>query len=741
MRIRQRLITALAAALVLSGSFPAFITKAEQISEETITEQETAEMQDAGLPDGEEAVTGEQLPDDEETVTDEQLPDNEETVADEQLPDNEETVTDEQLSDDEETVTDEQLTDDEETVTGGQLSDEPSSSKITAMSVRETGYPTETEITEETPEPETAFPVPDEAPAFHARIKFHMGYTVTGTFTDFTPDIVLIETLFSTDGENWQTVRNSVWNLFSLGTDDEAKLQALQNQTCLVANQEPLKSYAAGDIDHFDLKLRITKKNGLSYETQSAAITRGGVQPLPEGTECRARFSPAIIVREPASPPYRYCQYGRYQLTISADATAEDISALLPDTLPVEIQFDRGADFIAIGVVDCPVTWKPLSLPRLSAGESITIPDAAEEILVPDGATVSTPLGTFRLDKPLSLDSPPSTDEVRLVLNVSAENPNPTGVLRAGLNGLEMAFHYNPTGAASIQAYILTEGESKWTELSGLSLLEEFRQPSTANSGYALLLHNDQEPYRSYLAATKAGETPTPFFVGLKINGGIYDGRQLILAWPDIYEQLPDLPKVGGAEGNEGNAGAYNREDSTDGGQRPGLQTAEDNQEKQPQTSAPDTGRQTQPTTPAGMPEPVSAISESQSITAADESVSVPQGNQFVPGQEPDLSPAIPDTADTFVMNQEDRLPSAPLAPSAPPAPQDVTNTKENLPAPPAAQTAIEHPVGNERPIPLLPVTAVVTTVVCIGGAAACKAAGYRPFYLLVRTLRSILYR
>lgn len=579
------------------------------------------------------------------------------------------------------------------------------------------------------PEGGTDFPLPDEAPAFHARIEHRMGYTVIGTFTDFTPDIILIQTLYSLDGETWQTSAEN-WNLFNLGTDDEYKLNGLQNQPCLFASHEPLKSYIAGEIDCFYLKLRITKENGLSYETQSAAITRGGLTTIPEGTERRAWFSSAIAVCESApDAPYRYRKYGRYQLTVSADATVKEVSALLPDTLPVEVQLDHGADFIAIGVVDCPVTWKPLSLPQLSPGESITIPDAAEEILVPEGTLIPTPLGTFQLDVPLSLNTPPSTAEVRLVLNVIPDSGNPTGVLRAGKSGLEIAFHHKPDGAASIQAYVLAEGESKWTELSDLPLLEELNQPSTANSGYALVLRNDQEPYRSYLAATDAGEPPTPFFVCLKIEGGIYDGRQLILTWPNTYEQLPHLPEIGGAGGNEGNAGADNKEDSTESGQRPSLpqipdddppkdpspQTpapndnhneqlpapaSNDNHEESSQVPAPDNSRQKQQPTPTHAPETVSAIPQNPGTLSAEVSVSdFPSDRQ----------------EDTFISEQYSNPPQ-----TAP----DMDNTSAE----------------NSRRIPLLTAIVFVMAGGCIG-AVVCKAAGYSLFHRIAVKIRNILHK
>ena len=594
-------------------------------------------------------------------------------------------------------------------------------------------------------EAETDFPVPDEAPAFQAHIEFRMGYTVIGTFTDFTPDITLIQTLYSLDGENWQTGTEN-WNLSALDAVDESRLHGLQNQPCLLCIHEPLKSYIAGEIDRFYLKLRITKQNGLSYETQAATIERGGLQSIPEETQCRAWFSSSVAVRKPdPDAPYGYRRCGRYQLTVFEDATAEEIAALLPDTLPVEVQLDGGADFMAIGIVDCPVTWKPVSLSWLSAGESITISDAAEEILLPGGTSVSTPLGIFSLEEPLSLNNPPSTDEVELILNVSLEERNPTGVLKEDTDGLKIALHQKPTGATSIQAYVLTEGESNWTSLFGLSLLKELNtQPSTENSGYALLLRNDQEPYQSYLAAQKAGTTPTPFFVGLKIEGGIYDGKQLILSWPDTYEQLPELPKFGGAEGNEGNAGAANKDDSTESGQRPNLPQAPDSKQEEPPSNpapAPDDSEQQQsappqiPKTDSGTPQEPSTSSTEETVS---EHSSEHQENPLIPEQSHHLPQTAPNTAEGPAANQKNRITSAPFVMQQAKrndeeSTQDLSG--ENAPREPVTET------DSRIPLALGAAAAVVVTGCCLGGAAVGKATEYRWFRRIAEIIRTLLRR
>ena len=406
---------------------------------------------------------------------------------------------------------------------------------------------------------------PCEAPMFDARIEYtFQGFIVRGTFTEFPSDISLVQPLYSLDGEIYE-ICGVNWDLNWLG-GDENELKKLQHQICLYSNQEPLKSYLEEKSDRFYLKLRLTRENGAAYETQAALIDRGSPQPVPKEATPAAKFDSPMFVLE--TRPF-YC-YGRYQLTVSENAAPEDIASYLPDTLPIEIQFENknGLHLFTKGVTECPVTWKPLSLPQLTAGETITLTDAAEEIVVPAGTLLTTPTGIFRLNEPLGMDM----DEVRLVLNVIAEGENPTGALSEENTGLEMAFHLKPTGATAIRAYTFSNEGTEWIEIPGLPLLDAVNAcPSVENSGYTLLLGNTCEPYQSYRAAADAGETPGPFFVGLKIEGGVYDGCQLILAWPDTYELPMNLPVMGGSGGNEGNAGSSNKNDSTPEGQRPNL--------------------------------------------------------------------------------------------------------------------------------------------------------------------------
>lgn len=430
--------------------------------------------------------------------------------------------------------------------------------------------------------------IADEKPSLSVSVeKSYSGYIVKG-YTDFIPDMALVQPQYSLDGENWQDCGDD-WNLFYL--EDPEHPDSLHNQLCLYDSYEPLKSYIAGELDCFYLRLSITMADGTAYETQTAVIEREAPMPVPEEITYTAGFALSMMSRQTdSSGAYIYC--GKYQLTVNTSASSEDISALLPDTLPVKVDLHKDGQAYADCTIDCPVAWKSISLSGLTAGESITLQDAAEEIVIPAGTPLCTPMGTYTLDESLSIASEFwMSDEVVLVLNVVSDGAAPTGVLSGSIHGLEMAFDLKPTGATAIRAYTLTDGDSEWKEITGLPLLEAVNaQPSTANSGYTTLLSRDQEPFQSCLAAEYAGEDPAPFLVGLTIEGGIYNGCQLILSYPDTYDFPPDL-RVGGAGGNQGNAGIGSRNDSTEEGQRPDLpqNPVEQTEKPAPSNIIPDT--------------------------------------------------------------------------------------------------------------------------------------------------------
>lgn len=408
----------------------------------------------------------------------------------------------------------------------------------------------------------------EESPAFEAQVTWSggNGYIVMGTFTKFTAGITNIQPMYSLDGQSYLPCEDIDWEL-QYNPKDAGELQKLQNQICLFSNMEPLKSYLDGTLDRFYLKLCITNENGINYETQAAVIDRGTVQPLPEEISAGLMFSSSMLVRK--TDPFRFC--GRYQITVSENSSPEEIASYLPDTVPVTVALQKDNRQFTECIIDCPVTWKPVGFASLTPGENVTIEDAAEPVIVPAGTQLRTPLGTFCLDEALDFSEPYVSDEIDLVLNVVEGDTAPSGALSAERDGLELAFDLKPTGASAIWVYTCTAYDTEWTQLPGSFPLDAIAdQPSTQNSGYALILDNNTEPYRSYLAQKETGD-PAPFFVGVKIEGGVYDGKTLILPWPANYDLPLDLPKPGGSGGNENNAGSGDKNDSTDEGQRPDL--------------------------------------------------------------------------------------------------------------------------------------------------------------------------
>lgn len=541
---------------------------------------------------------------------------------------------------------------------------------------------------------ESAMPSPDVPPMFEASIEYysHGYYVVMGSFTEFLPDTILVRPLCSLDGENWE-VCGQDWDLSCLNMEGDAAENKLHNQICLYNRDEPFKSYLDGELDSFYLKLHITRENGESYETQAVLIERGGPQTVPEEIVLIAGFAPSMRVRE-QNP---FALYGRYQITIGENTTPEELSALLPDTIPVQIDLcDSESNFIANDFIDCPVTWKPLSFSRLTAGESMTIPDAAENIVIPGGTLLNTPVGSFQLNEPLvlnhGLSNDMNTDEIRLILNLVSEKESLTGILTEENDGLEIAFPFKPTGASSIRAYTLSADDEKWEELPALSLDECVNaQPSTANSGYALVMPKDREPYRSYLAAQAAGEEPSPFLIGLEIEGGIYDGQQIILPWPGTYNLPLSLPKLGGSGGNEGNAGAGNKNDSTEEGQRPGLpQQPEENGKETETAQTPETENDADKSDTDKTQTPENSAKEPQTTQTSktETSAGKPETDQTPEPtsdktQTPKNSAKETQTAQTSKTENRADKPETSIAPAP-------TSTMENSPDKPAADNARE---------------------------------------------------
>lgn len=594
-----------------------------------------------------------------------------------------------------------------------------------SLTVKADSLPAENTQPETSPSSSPAADIPADTAlpeaAFYAKIEYNFqGYVVMGTFTEFPPDICSAQPICSLDGETWD-IYGVEWDLQYLETEDAGAVSKLQNQICLYPTFEPLKSYLAEALDSFYIKLRITRENGITYDSQSVCIERSSTpQPAPEEDSLYAVFDSSLCVRE--RNPFRI--YGQYQLTIKADASWEDIAALLPSTLPVEVQLENQQD-IWKGLINCPVTWKPQSLPALTAGESITISDAAEEIIIPGGTLVNTPAGSFQLKEPLPLDDGmASTDEVRLILNVVSENESPKAGLYLERTGLEIYFDLKPTGASSFQVYALPEGASQWTKLFDTSIPETINSHlSSAGGLYALLLSNEQEPLRSYLAAQNAGEAATPFLIGLEIEGGVYDKQQLILPWPGTYEGPVKIPVLGaGTGGNENNAGADNKGDSTSDGRRPNLPEASEEDSKidisiedQTHPAAADVPDNAAVTIPIPKMQPAADITADQKASSLERL------------DEP-LTEAANEPATETAEEQADGQTNAPAAGQAETDAQ-ITTPAPQTPSPDtAASTLSGSPVEKIKKAlpPLLASSGSIAGIAAIGKLSAAKLAAHR---------------
>lgn len=430
------------------------------------------------------------------------------------------------------------------------------------------------------------WPVPDEPPEFSANIEMTFeGYVLRGTFTDFLPGTSHVRTLYSLDGETYELISKEGepldWNLNLLGAEDPSDLSLLQNQICAYSSYEPMKSYLKHDLERFYVKLQITTDIGETYETQSAVIERGIPKPPPDNSTVGAVFPASMVAVDKNQRPPK--PYGRYQITVREGASQEEVYALLPDTLPIEVRIlkKNTNQMITSGMADCDVTWKEIPDLVLRAGESIVWRDAANELVIPAGTEVSTPLGIYVLPEAVAMETAYESDEIRIVVNVIGKREKPDISLIENWNGnlvddsapLSLAFRLKPSGAVSVKAYAYQDGDEEWTEICDLLSRRAVDANQSAELyGYVDVLRSDESPYLEYRAGELDG-----FLIGIVIEGGTFDGERVTLPWPGVYVPPAQIPELDGSGGNENNVGSGDGSgDSNSGGQRPGLPDVED---------------------------------------------------------------------------------------------------------------------------------------------------------------------
>ena len=452
--------------------------------------------------------------------------------------------------------------------------------------------------------------VPETPPSFSAELKWvESAYSVVGHFREFTPGIARMRCAYSWDGVTWQYSNPDFpghWDIESMG--DESARECLENQEVFLYYEEPLASFLAGVKDSFYLRLEITAEKGVEdgevryfdpYYSDSVLISRNP-QPelLPDGLTPRAAFGFDLSVSETVetdnggdgAEPVTYTR-GQYRMTVCENAAAEEIIALLPDTVPVRVRFwdIRTKEKYAFGDVSCPVTWKveelkaKLTEAPLKAGEMLVLEDMAKPLAVPAGTCVETALGTYILREPLAFTTFYDSGDIALVLHPVKAGAVPQAALREYRfeetsedvgDPLSLAFWNKPSGAVSIRAYARLD-DTRWDLGELLERRRVDHNQSHALYGYLELLEPYEEPYSSWLAGEIDG-----FSIGLEIVGGVFDGQRLELPWPQDYEYPQEVFDPFDNEGQENNAGnGYEEvEGDNNGGLREWLTSVEEEQ-------------------------------------------------------------------------------------------------------------------------------------------------------------------
>lgn len=446
------------------------------------------------------------------------------------------------------------------------------------------------------------YPIPETPPPFSADIKLGwFSYSVLGHFSDFAPNVAKVCNTYSWGGLSYQYSDPdypTMWEMTYLGNNDPQAIKRLENQEVAQYYEEPLESFLAGDRDSFYLRLEITTEDNQVYYSEAVQIARQERQLVPEHLQPSARFGFDLAVKEMHNRPdtdedgedeYIAYTHGEYQLSVREDATSEEIMALLPETVPVRVLFwDKTTkEKYLFGDIACPVEWKDIPPLSLTPGEPLVLSDMAKPLVIPRGTDVVTALGTYTLRKPLTFKSNYDSDTINLIINPVGVDEKPNIALRAFNRDLgdydetdpdriepdaplTLAFWHKPSGATAIKAFAVVD--EKKTELFDLPDRRDINHNQSHELyGYIELCQSNEYPLRDYLDGTI-----DEFFIELEIEGGTYDGMQVTLPWPFVYDLPVEIPDPDGFEGQENNAGSdsgiWDDEDSTsNGGQRPTL--------------------------------------------------------------------------------------------------------------------------------------------------------------------------
>lgn len=174
--------------------------------------------------------------------------------------------------------------------------------------------------------PELEEPTPAEHENFYIKLTAFSGNgaTIKGYFPGFTSDMRDIQSYYSFDDLRYDPVEiDTFWSC-----PNSLPEGSILSNTIASQDQSPLRDYLANEQDTFYIRLQYETDAGAAI-SQTARFSRPTqAVPMPEDL--------TLCVLYPHSMRAGY--KARYHLTVRESATAADCRALLPDTLPVELQ-------------------------------------------------------------------------------------------------------------------------------------------------------------------------------------------------------------------------------------------------------------------------------------------------------------------------------------------------------------------------------------------------------------------
>lgn len=525
---------------------------------------------------------------------------------------------------------------------------------------------------------------PPVAPAFTAELRLtHEGWGVYGTLSEITEDMTGIVPCYSLDGVEFISEDYNAWQL------DPDYLQ----QQCFWPMESPLLEYLAEEVDCFNVKLEITYKDGSVGFTEVVTMEREGTAPLPGEYRVEAVYAASVLNISYRPPSIR----GQYHFTVSDTATPEELAALLPKTVPVELQIYQDNDPTRHETVTAYTVLWP-EIPAANGGADTEM--LAASVTPPKECTVTIGSETYRVEPPEIL--PENGPELLVTFH-----PVSAGVASEVLlsidrdtaaEGIRATFPLRPDGATRIIPEYSLDGETGWTVLDDVLASAPLQETPPKFESYTVrILDGAATPLAAYLS----GEIPG-FYVRLCVEGGALTGITQAAAWPADYDYTPprDDSDDDGSVGNGGNIGSDNSEGSSgaNGGQRPNL----------PEEVTP-----TPEPTPTPTPEPEPTSTPVPTQTPEPE-----------PTPEPTPTPS-PDPASTPVPTPKPTPTQTPmLVPTPVPIPEPTPTQPPDPTVPVMALPPTPEPSPEETPEPLpdrqstIPAAVVVLTLTAGGGIA-----------------------